>query len=518
MDVRFRFADVLGALSLATDLANGNPLEKALRTCLLSVELAREVGASSPQLVAAYYAAMLRFIGGTAYAHELAERLGDDIQAHQVFAPLNPSRPTGVLAAAVTGLDGGAPPLRRARALANVVLRGPQLLADDMAENQCEVAVRLAFRLGLPPEILCTLGQLQERYDGTGTPHGLGGDALALPTRVLHVANIAEIYHHQRGAPAACAEVQRRSGGHLDPQVAAAFLRRAPELLARVEQRSVWDDVLAAEPGTPLLGEDLDRIAGAFADFVDLGSVYTLGHSQQVARLAEQAGADLGLPEAERTRLRRAGLLHDLGSVSVPSACWEKPGPLTAVEWERVRLHPYYTERILARSPALAPLAELAGAHHERLDASGYFRGAPAAYLCTPARVLAAADHYQALIEARAHRPAHAPADAARMLAREASDGRLDKQAVQAVLAAAGHRGARVRGARPGGLTAREIEVLRWLAQGLTNKEIAQRMAISARTVQTHALHIYGKIGVSSRTGAALFAIEHDLVHGAGEI
>jgi DNA-binding NarL/FixJ family response regulator len=181
------------------------------------------------------------------------------------------------------------------------------------------------------------------------------------------------------------------------------------------------------------------------------------------------------------------------------------------VEWDRVRLHPFYTEAVLSKSSALRDLAALAGSHHERIDGTGYHRGSASATISQSARILAAADVYSALIESRAHRPAHGAEAARKLLRQEATEGRLDASAVDAVLAAAGHRW-RDRMSWPRGLSDREVEVLRWVARGYTNKQIARQLSISPRTVQHHVVHVYAKIGVSSRAGAALFAMKHDLL------
>ncbi len=506
---------MLGALSLATDLANGNPLETALRTCLLAVELAGEAGGSEQQRSDAYDAAMLRYLGCTAYAPEEAAIFGDDIATRQLYAPVDFGSPAELLSVTVQRLGQGERPLKRARLVAGALV-GARRNYDAMARSTCEVAVRLASRLGMGPGVTEALGQLYERWDGQGAPAGDAGEALCFVARVMHVACAAEI-HHRLGGPEAARElVRRRSGTQFDPQVARAFDQCAPRLLAKLEAPSVWDAVLAAEP-RPRPGQDASRLEGvarAFADFVDLKSTYTLGHSSGVAALAEAAGKAARLDEAICTALRHAGLLHDLGRVSVPTQLWEKPGPLSAAEWERVRLHPYYTERVLTRSPLLAPLAALAGAHHERLDGSGYHRNTPAALLDLPARILAAADCYHALTEARPYRPMRSPDEAARTLEAEVKARRLDGEASRAVLEAAGHAARRTRAAWPGGLSDREVEVLRRVAQGYTNKEVAQQLSISARTVQHHTLHIYDKLGVSTRSAAALFALENDLLKG----
>ena len=257
---------------------------------------------------------------------------------------------------------------------------------------------------------------------------------------------------------------------------------------------------------------ELAGVAGVFADLADLKSPFTHGHSSGVATLARGAGERLRLPPATVADLELAGLLHDVGRVAVSDVVWEKPAALSAHEREQVRLHAYHSERILAGSERLAPLASLAGMHHERLDGGGYHRGCTGADLPVAARVLAAADAYQAMTQRRPHRPALAPEDAERQLLAGARDGALDADAVSAVLAAAGHGAVVARQVLPAGLSAREVEVLGLVADGCSNAQIAQRLVISRRTAEHHVQHIYTKIGVSSRAAAALFAMEHRLL------
>jgi HD-GYP domain-containing protein (c-di-GMP phosphodiesterase class II) len=217
------------------------------------------------------------------------------------------------------------------------------------------------------------------------------------------------------------------------------------------------------------------------------------------------------MSDAEVLTLRRAGIVHDLGRMGVSNAIWDKRGPLAAGEWERVRLEPYVTERMLCQSDTLAPLAAIAVQHRERLDGSGYPRALSGAAISQPARILGAADAYQAMREPRPHRPSRSAVEAAAELRAEVKAGRLDGDAVEAVLGAAGHRVSRRREG-PAGLTQREVEVLRLLARGLSNKEIAQRLVISPKTVGNHVEHIYAKIGASTRAAAGLFAMRHGLL------
>lgn len=292
------------------------------------------------------------------------------------------------------------------------------------------------------------------------------------------------------------------------------FLNAAAECLEAASPEDAWDAVVKAEPAPARLrpAPSLEAIAQALGDFADLKSRFLAGHSSGVAKLAEDAGRQIGLPSEQVARLRVAGLLHDIGRVGVSTGIWDKPGPLTRTEWEDVRLHPYHVERILSRSPGLRDIARVAAHHHERLGGTGYPAGLPSQSLGMPARVLAAADVYHALREDRPHRPARSRSEAAVTLRdMSAPGGALDPNVCSAVLAAAGDAAPR-RPRYPAGLTEREMEVLQLLARGRTEREIADRLIISAATAHTHILHIYDKAGVSTRAGVTLFALENELL------
>jgi len=432
---QIRLAELLASLSLATDLGTAFPLEKALRNALIAVGIGHELGLSAADRSDVYYTAMLRFLGCSAFAHELAAAFGgDDNRFHATYEPVDVSRPSELIGTTLQHLAEGGGPLERAAAILRFLTQGRQL-ATAMQAADCEAADRLALRLDLSRGVRQGLAHVWTRWDGQGQP-AIGGDAIALPARVALVANLAELFLRFGGRAAAVEVVRRRRGAHLDPNVADAFLGAADRLLEPVEAESVWDTALEAEPRPYqcLAAAKLDAVAAAFADFADLKSIFTLGHSSGVARLAEAAARTLGLAEADVALCRRAGLVHDLGRVGLPDGIWEKRGPLTAGEWERVRLHAYYTERVLMRATALQPLAQVAGMHHERRDGSGYHRALGAAGLSVPARVLAASDAYHAMTEDRPHRPARPPAEAARELAAAGRAGALDPEVVRAVM------------------------------------------------------------------------------------
>ena len=511
---RVRLAELVAVLSLATDLGMGQPLEQALRTCLLSVAAGRDLGVGGDDLRDVYYLALLRFVGCTSDAHEQAALVGgDEIAFRAGVAPVVMGDTPEFLGYLMRRFAAGAPPPTRARRVARVLADGTGGAKRSIAIH-CEVARMLAPRIGLPPSVGVCFGYVFERWDGKGLPGEAAGEAIPIPARIVAAARDVDIFHRLGGWAAAADVLRRRRAKAYDPAVADAFLDRGERWLAETDDASVWETAVAAEPRpwARVADAQLDGVLRAFADFADLKSPYTRGHSPGVAALTEEAARHAGLSVQEATGLRRAALVHDLGRTGIPNGIWDKPGPLSRLEWERVRLHPYLSERILSYTDALAPLATLAGAHHERLDGSGYHRGSPAALLTPAARILAAADAYQAMTQERPYRPALESEAAARQLSAVAGSGRLDGDAVRRVLAAAGHRQLSQRRAWPAGLSEREVEVLRLIARGASYKEVAGRLSISPKTAEHHVSHIYAKLGVSSRAAAALFAMEHTLL------
>jgi HD-GYP domain-containing protein (c-di-GMP phosphodiesterase class II) len=515
-----RLAEVMAALSLATDLGMGQPLEFALTGCVLATRLGESLGLPTSELRDVYYFGLLRFIGCNSDTYAMAALLGDELSVRSAFAAVDPGNMPQVINLAIRFMrqaHAGEPPLEMARTLVRGVLSLPQFMKDQFS-GHCEVAQRLAERLGFGAPLIHALGQLYERWDGKGLPQGLKGEAVSPAVLLVTLAQDVVTYQRLGGRDAAVQMVRARSGGAYDPRHADHFCAHATALMQGLDDEPSWELVLACEPGESLTltERQFDTACQALADFADLKSPYTLGHSPSVAELASAAARIAGLREAEALALWRAGLLHDLGRVGISAGVWTKPGPLTEREWEQVRLYPYYTERILARPPAFATIGALAALHHERLDGSGYHRRLPASLLSPAARLLAAADVYRALLEPRPHRPARTPDAAAAELARAAQAGGLDPDAVRCVLAAAGQPVKQARPERPAQLTARELDVLRLIARGHSIKQMAQQLTISPKTVDTHIQHIYEKIGVSTRAGATLFAVEHNVLANAG--
>jgi HD-GYP domain-containing protein (c-di-GMP phosphodiesterase class II) len=502
---------LFAALSLATDMGTGQAAEHGLRTCLLALELAERAGLDAQQIEDAYYLGLLHSIGCTADAPVTARAFGDDRAHKAAYTLIEAGRPAEIVSYLWHNVYPTAPAPQRLRAFVRALAAGPEFARVNL-RSHCEVGERLGRRLRLPERSCEGLWFVFERWDGKGMPTGAAGERIPVAARILHAARDAAAFAAAGGTETVVAMAKRASGSSLDPRFAALLRQDARVLLERVGALDAWERVVAVEARPRLFtGEDLDHACQVIADYADLKSYGTLGHSRAVAEVAEAAGWRLGLTPDAIGELRRAAWLHDIGRVGVSAAVWEKPGPLTGGEWEQVRLHSYHTERLLARIPALSDLARTAASDHERLDGSGYHRGVSAQQLSPPSRVLAAADAWCAMSEPRAHRSARTSGDAARELRDQAGAGKLGGEAVDAVLAAVGEQ-ARPPVAPPAGLTAREVDVLRLLARGLTNKQASQQLGISPKTVGRHVESIYSKIGASTRAAAALFAVEHDLL------
>jgi HD-GYP domain-containing protein (c-di-GMP phosphodiesterase class II) len=504
-----RVVEVLAALSLTTDLASGVAFEKGLRTCAVAAAFGRELGLPPEELSVVFHTALVRAIGCTSHAPENADDFDDDI-AFQAWLKELDFGDEAMLSRQLARFGAWAP--ARQAAMTTLFLDTAAATGTNAWRSSCEVGRVVGPMLGLPDAVVVSLDYVYERWDGHGIP-GIAREAgLPLAARVVHVAEQAVLAHAQGGLPGAVAEVGRRAGGHLDPDLAGAFARGAEAALAPLAEPDILAAVVAAEPGTAsLAGPDgMRRMCQALACVVDLKGRYLLGHSHHVAAVAARAGDLAGLGSGQCRQLETAGLLHDIGRAGVPSSVWDRPGPLSAAAWEQVRLHTYWTSRVLERCPVLAGLAPLAASHHERLDGTGYHRGARAADLPFEARLLAAADALCELTEPRPGRPARPLPAAAGELSAAARAGALDTDAVAAVVEAAGMP--RPRAARPHDLTEREVDVLRLAARGLTNQQIAGELTLSARTVGNHLAHVYDKIGRRTRAGAAVYAIEAGLL------
>lgn len=504
-------AELLAAFSLATDLGLGQPMEHVLRSWRIAARVGAQLGMPEEQRRSLFYVAMLAWVGCVADAPEVAAFFGDDIafraDSYQVDLA---GMPAFGFFMSHAGRGGSVP--HRLRVAAALLASGGKRVAQGL-QSHCLTTSALAERLGLDADVVLGLRQFFARWDGRGVPPGVGGTDIAPTVRLLHLAYVVEVHHRTLGVDGAVEVARARRGRQFAPDVADCFAAVADEVLAGVDEAVDPQELFATEPHLrhPLSEGELDAALEVLADFTDLRSTSRAGHSRGVAELAGAAVRALGLPDADVVATRRAGLLHDIGLHGVPATILDKPGRLSANEWERVRLSSYYTERVLARPAVLARLGAIAAVAHERMDGSGYHRGLSGAGVGMTGRVLAAACLYRAMIEPRAHRPALTSKEAVAAARAEVRAGRVDAEAMAAVLTAAGYGGRR-RVSGPAGLTPREVEVLSLISRGAATGDVARRLGISRKTAGTHIERIYAKTGASSRSTVTLFALRNGLL------
>jgi HD-GYP domain-containing protein (c-di-GMP phosphodiesterase class II) len=500
---------MLAGLSIALDLGLGQPSEHVLRSTLIAVRLADRLELPRPQRDSTYLTTLILWLGCHVDSHEFARMFGDDI-AVRADSYLVDWVGLPYMKFLMSNAAKGEPLPQRLKVMAQLMRGGPKERVE-MQHGHCVAAGLLAAELGLPKQIQDALGHTFERWDGKGGPVGVAGEAIPVESRMGLFADIVEVHHRVGGVDAAVRLATSRRGTHFDPAIVDAFLEDPASVLA--QPVDAWTEALAEAPvESAEMGEaELDRMIVALGDFADLKCPFTLGHSRAAAALAASAAREAGLSPEEVDDVRRAGHLHNLGRIGVPSDIWERPGSLTPDQWERVRLHPYLTGRILERVGGLDRAARIAANHHEHVDGSGYPRGLAAGQLSTADRILAAAVAYESALEPRPYRDPRTPDEAAERLRRRAAAGQLDETAVHAVLSAAGHAPQRPK-RRDDGLTPREVEILLLVARGATNKEIAAQLVLSEKTVRNHVERTYAKLGVKNRVGASLYALEAGLV------
>jgi HD-GYP domain-containing protein (c-di-GMP phosphodiesterase class II) len=471
--------DAIKALAFVGDLSMGQPIDQSLRTAWLAALLAREAGDGDAGTATAVETALLRWSGCTANASGFADALGDDVGGREAM---------------LAQRQGWAKPLE-AQGVKNAI--------SPLAQIHCEVAGEVARLLRLAPGTETASRHIFETWDGAGMPDGLAGAAVPRAVLVVTLAGDLEIFSRVYGLPRALEWIASQAG------------KRYPaDLAALVDNQAVrWLDTLARlEPGeldeailTPQMRDTTS--VELIADVIDLKLPWMTGYSRAVARTAAGCSTRLGGDAASEARLYAAGLVHGIGRAAVPNAIWNSPGRLSTAAWEKVRLVPYWTSRAGKQTGTLARAAELGSYAYERLDGSGYFRGLSGPALSPDARVLSAAAAYVALGERRPWRDALSAAEVAQRLQAEASEGRFDAEVVAALIDT---QPARPRSVRPlqeaVRLSARELDVLRSISRGASNKEAARELELSPSTVRTHVESVFRKLECSTRAAATLKA------------
>jgi len=415
-----KLSELIGSLSYALDLTEGQPEGHCVRSCWIGMQVGREAGLAPQQLWELYYTLLLKDIGCSSNAARICELyLTDDLRFKHDFKLVRHSTPQ--LIAFVlkhTGLKVGL--AERFRAVL-AMLRGGEDTAQELIVTRCSRGAAIARLLRFPESVAAGIYSLDEHYNGKGRPSRLEGEAIPVCARIAMLAQLVDVFHSAGGAEAALAELRHRTGSWLDPRLVRAFERVAAGdgFWTRLAAPDLDATVFAMEPAghtMPIDDDYLDDIATAFGQVVDSKSPYTSGHSARVARYTDAVAESLGLPPERRRWLKRAALLHDVGKLGVSNSILDKPGTLDREEWAQVRRHAEFTETILTRIDAFAELGRVAGAHHERLDGSGYPRGLAAHEIALETRIITTADIFDAITAERPYRAAIPPGQALAMM------------------------------------------------------------------------------------------------------
>ncbi len=429
-------SELIGALSHALDITEGQAEGHCVRSCWIGMHVGRAMGLPDETLWELYYTLLLKDLGCSSNAARICELyLTDDLSFKHDFKTVNGSLPK-VLKFVIghTGLGAGL--TERFKAIAHIVQHGDEI-AQELIQTRCTRGADIARQLRFGDGVAAGIHSLDEHWNGGGRPERLKGEAIPVLSRIALLAQVVDVFNVSDGADAACWEVEDRCGSWFDPAVVSAFRRCAadPAFWEQLSAPSLEAAVFALEPGrfVVALDEDyLDEIAIAFGQVVDAKSPYTAGHSARVALYTEGIAAELGLDEQRRRWLRRAALLHDMGKLGVSNAVLDKPGKLDEDEWAAVKRHAQYTESILSRIDAFGELAQVAGAHHERLDGRGYPRGLQAAEISLETWIITTADIFGAITAERPYRGA-VPVAKTLAIMREEVDKAIDARCLAAL-------------------------------------------------------------------------------------
>lgn len=518
-----RMADLLGAFSMASDLGVGLHAGHGVRSCYIGMRLAEAMDLPPEQRVHLYYSELLKDAGCTAYTSQLASFwMADELATKRdLLFFRNAQNPIDVFSWMLQYVAKGEPFPTRVARMKDFLVNGRAFTREGF-EDTCQMAKRIARRLAMPEPVQDALLQIFEQWDGKGAPNGTQGEAIPIISRIVLTTSFLEVFHRMAGREAAEKLAKDKRGKAFDPMVVDAFLSLSDDeqFWTSLEDERVWDTVLSLEPDSSsyryISEEQLDNVTLALADYADMKAPHLSGRSRRVADLAQGVARSMALPEPEVTNIRRAALVHDIGIVAVPSFVLNKAqDQRTEAEREQARLHPYHSERILSRVPALEPIIPAVSSHHERIDGTGYHRGLIRDQVPQGARIIAVTDRFDELTHDSPYHSAMEPEKALDMMSGDVGEG-LWPAAFQALVDVLGGPARPLAKTRqepwPAGLTDREVEVLRLAAKGLSRRQIGDLLTVTEGTVRSHLEHIYAKIDVSTRATASLFAMENGLL------
>ncbi|CAH0211537.1 3'3'-cGAMP-specific phosphodiesterase 3 [Massilia sp. Bi118] len=407
-----KLSELIASLSYALDITEGQPPGHCVRACWIGMHIGHQAGMDQEALWELYYTLLLKDLGCSSNAARICELyLTDDLDFKRDYKTVGDSLPQ-VLGFVLkhTGLKAGL--AERFRSVMTILRDGPEI-ARELVATRCQRGADIARLLRFPEAVAEGIYSLDEHFNGNGKPARLAGESIPLYSRIALLAQVIDVFHTESGRAGALKEARIRAGQWFDPLLVQAFEQVAQSEAFWTTLGSVDIDaaITALQPAgagqQQVLDDDyLDDIATAFGQVVDAKSPYTSGHSARVALYTDMIGESLGLSMDRRRWLKRGALLHDVGKLGVSNSVLDKAGALDRAEWDAVKLHAAYTETILGRIGAFRELAAIAGAHHERLDGSGYPRGLAADDIRIETRIITTADIFDAITATRPYRGA----------------------------------------------------------------------------------------------------------------
>ncbi|WP_373975009.1 HD-GYP domain-containing protein [Chitinibacter sp. SCUT-21] len=413
MSESLKLAELLGSLSYALDMTEGQPEGHCVRCCWIGVHIGQQIGMSEQAIWELYYTLLLKDLGCSSNAARICELYLTDDQSFKRDFKLVGTSLSQVLGFVFEHTGRNESWTKRLTAILNIMRNGDDI-ANELIQTRCDRGARIARQLRFPESVALGIHSLDEHWDGSGRPEGLQGDQIPLNARIALLSQVIDVFHFSRGKDAAIAEARQRAEAWFDPLLVAAFEKVAadPDFWRTLADPEVGLEVLKLEPAqftVPLDDEYMDEIASAFGQVVDAKSPFTAGHSERVGFYADLIAHELGLDAKHRNWVKRAALLHDVGKLGVSSSILEKPGKLTDDEFRAVQQHARLSEEILAKIAQFADLALVAGAHHERLDGNGYPRRLVAAQIRLETRIITVADIFDAISAERPYHAANSP-------------------------------------------------------------------------------------------------------------
>jgi HD-GYP domain-containing protein (c-di-GMP phosphodiesterase class II) len=403
------FHDIISSMSYALDLTEGQPPGHSLRCCWIGMHLGQYLNLSEQQEHDLYYTLILKDSGCSSNAARLCELYGsDDRTVKNAFKELD-SQNKKLLAKFVfkyCGLQSSN--LKKFKNLINIV-SSANSLSKELITSRCTRGADIARKLGLSETVAQGIYSLDEHYNGKGMAEGLDAEAIPLYSRIALLAQVIDVFFKSAGKETCCSHINQRSGSWFDPDLVRHFndLTNNEEFWQGLASDNMEQNLTKFQPqnlAIPLTHDMLDNVAEAFGQIIDAKSPFTAGHSKRVAYYTSKIAKHINMADNIQRILYPAALLHDVGKLGISNIILDKPGALEAHEWAVIKEHPHYTEKILSRFLPFHSLAEIAGAHHERIDGTGYYKGKKGDEIATETRIITIADIFDALTASRPYR------------------------------------------------------------------------------------------------------------------